>query len=46
VNLDPLGDNRLPTFTQVSFRLDRNFTFGRVQLKPTFDVFNALFWIS
>ena len=40
VLLDPLGDNRLPAFTQVDIRVDRNFTFGRVQLKPTFDVFN------
>jgi hypothetical protein len=42
VNLDPLGDNRHPTFTQVDFRLDKSFTFGRVTLKPTFDVFNAM----
>jgi hypothetical protein len=42
VNLDPLGDTRLPAFTQVDVRVDKTFTFGRVQLRPTFDVFNAM----
>jgi hypothetical protein len=42
VLLDPLGENRLPAFTQVDFRVDKNFMFGRVQIKPTFDVFNAM----
>ncbi|MDO8677699.1 MAG: TonB-dependent receptor [Acidobacteriota bacterium] len=42
VNLDPLGENRHPTFTQLNLRVDKNFTFGRVQLKPTFDVFNVM----
>jgi hypothetical protein len=42
VLLDPLGENRLPAFTQVDVRFDRNFMFGRVQLKPTVDVFNLM----
>ena len=41
VVLDPMGDNRLPTFTQIDLRVDKNFRLGRVQLKPTFDVFNV-----
>jgi hypothetical protein len=41
VLLDPLGDNRLPTFTQMDLRVDKNFRLGRLQLKPTFDVFNV-----
>jgi hypothetical protein len=42
VNLDKLGDNRQPTFTQVDFRVDKSFAFGRVQLRLTFDVFNVM----
>ncbi len=42
VNLDEFGSSRLPAFTQVDLRVDKNFTFGSVQLKPTFDVFNAM----
>jgi hypothetical protein len=42
VLVDAVGDNRLPTFTPVDLRVDRNFTFGRIQLKPTFDVFNVM----
>ncbi len=41
VLLDPLGENRLPAFTQMDVRVDKNFRFGRVQIKPTFDVFNV-----
>lgn len=41
VLLDPLGDNRQPALHQVDLRFDRNFTFGRVVLRPTFEVFNA-----
>lgn len=42
VTLDPLGENRLPTFAQLDLRVDKNFRLGRVQLKPTFDVFNVM----
>lgn len=41
VLLDPLGDSRLPTFTQLDLRIDKNIAIGRLQLKPTFDVFNV-----
>ncbi|MFA5910898.1 MAG: TonB-dependent receptor [Vicinamibacterales bacterium] len=40
VNLDPFGDVRLPSLTSVDFRIDRNFKFGRITLRPTVDVFN------
>ncbi len=40
VNLDPFGDVRLPSLTSVDFRVDRNFKFGRITLRPTVDVFN------
>ncbi len=40
VNLDPLGDVRHPNFQQVDFRVDKNFTIGRVTLRPAFEVFN------
>jgi hypothetical protein len=40
VLLDPLGDVRLPALQTVDIRIDRSFTFGRAQLRPTMDVFN------
>ena len=42
VNLDPVGDVRQPTFTEVDFRVDRAFRFGRTQIRPTFEVFNLM----
>ncbi len=41
VYLDTLGDNRLPKFQSVDFRIDRSFTlFHRVKVVPAIDVFN------
>jgi hypothetical protein len=40
VNLDPLGEFRHPTFHQIDFRVDKNFRVNRVQIRPTFEVFN------
>lgn len=40
VNLDPLGDSRHPNFQQFDVRVDRRFQFGKVSLRPTFEVFN------
>lgn len=43
VYLDVLGDNRLPNFQNVDFRIDRPFTlFGRVKVVPALDIFNLL----
>ena len=41
VHLDPLGDTRQPAFTQIDFRVDKRIMFRTIELKPTFDVFNA-----
>ena len=40
VHFDPLGDERLPALTAVDFRVDKTFDLGKIQLRPTFDVFN------
>lgn len=40
VNLDTLGDVRLPTLHQLDFRIDKNVNAGRVTLRPSFEVFN------
>lgn len=43
VYLDPLGDNRLPNFQTVDFKIDRSFTlFGKVRVVPAIDVFNLM----
>jgi len=43
VYLDKLGDNRLPKFQSVDFRVDRSFTlFHRVKVVPAVDIFNLL----
>jgi hypothetical protein len=43
VYLDTLGDNRLPRFQSVDFRVDRSFTlFNRVKVVPAIDIFNLL----
>jgi hypothetical protein len=42
VILDPIGQQRLPNFATLDFRVDRAFTFGRLKLLPSFDVFNIL----
>ena len=45
VYLDPLGDNRLPNFQTVDFRLDKPITlFGRVKIMASMDVFNLFNW--
>jgi len=43
VYLDKMGDNRLPNFQTVDFRVDRSFTlFQRVKVVPAIDIFNLL----
>lgn len=42
VYLDKLGDNRLPNFQTVDFRVDKTFTFGPVRMVPAVDIFNLL----
>jgi hypothetical protein len=43
VYLDPLGDNRLPNFQTVDFKIDRSFTlFNKVRVVPAIDVFNLM----
>jgi len=41
VYLDVLGDNRLPTFQTLDFRVDKAFTlWNRVKIVPAMDIFN------
>ena len=40
VPLDPLGDERLPNLQTIDFRLDKNFRVGKVNLRPSMDIFN------
>ncbi|MBM3779706.1 MAG: TonB-dependent receptor [Acidimicrobiia bacterium] len=40
VQLDPVGEVRLPTFWIMDFRIDRPFRVGAFTLKPTVDIFN------
>jgi hypothetical protein len=40
VNLDPLGENRLPNFQNLDLRVDKRFTFNRVTIRPQMDIFN------
>jgi hypothetical protein len=41
VYLDVLGDNRLPNFQSMDFRIDKAFSlYGRVRITPSMDVFN------
>jgi hypothetical protein len=40
VYLDKLGDERLPEFQTVDFRIDRKFTFGQLKMVPAMDIFN------
>ncbi len=41
VYLDVLGDNRLPTFQTLDFRVDKSFTlYNRVKIVPAMDIFN------
>jgi hypothetical protein len=43
VYLDVLGDNRLPTYQGLDFRVDKSFTIaGRVKIVPAMDIFNLL----
>ena len=42
VYLDKLGDNRLPNFQTLDFRVDKRFTFGALTITPAMDVFNLL----
>jgi hypothetical protein len=39
--LDNIGDNRLPTFQNVDFHVERPVTFGSVHFVPSLDVFNV-----
>ena len=41
VYLDPIGDNRLPTFQTMDFRLDKPFTLPRgIKIMASMDIFN------
>jgi len=42
VILDPVGEQRLPNFATVDFRLDRAFKARGMKLLPSFDVFNLM----
>jgi hypothetical protein len=43
VYLDVLGDNRLPTYQGLDFRVDKSFTlWNRVKIVPAMDIFNLL----
>jgi hypothetical protein len=43
VFLDVLGDNRLPNFQTLDFRIDKTFTiYKRVKIVPAMDIFNLL----
>jgi len=43
VRLDKMGDNRLPNFQTIDFRVDKSFLFAsRVRLTASMDVFNLL----
>ena len=41
VLLDPVGDNRLPTYQNVDFHVERPVKFGTVRFVPSMDVFNV-----
>jgi hypothetical protein len=40
VLLDPVGNNRLPNFQNLDFRVDRPFKFGNSRWIPSMDIFN------
>ncbi|HSL21081.1 MAG TPA: TonB-dependent receptor [Vicinamibacterales bacterium] len=40
VFLDKRGDVRLPNFQTMDFRVDKSFSFGRLKVVPSLDVFN------
>lgn len=40
VLLEPLGDSRLPNYNQFDLRVDRAFTFAKVKMTPSMDIFN------
>ena len=40
VLLDPVGDNRLPSYQNVDFHVDRAIKFQNVRVVPSIDVFN------
>jgi hypothetical protein len=40
VPLVPLGDERLPNLQTIDLRVDKNFTLGKVQVRPSMDIFN------
>ena len=41
IYLDVLGDNRLPNFQTLDFRIDKSFTlYNRVKIVPAMDIFN------
>jgi hypothetical protein len=39
--LDPIGENRLPTFQNLDFHLERPLAFGSRRITPSLDVFNV-----
>jgi len=41
VLLDSIGDNRLPTFQNLDFRVERPINFGGMHLVPGMDIFNV-----
>ena len=42
VYLDSFGDVRLPTFQTIDMRVDKNFTFGRMKVAGSLDIFNLM----
>jgi hypothetical protein len=38
--LDPIGENRLPTYQNLDLHVERPITFGRLRFVPSFDLFN------
>jgi hypothetical protein len=40
VLLDPVGDNRLPTFQNVDFHVERPLKFANAHIVPSMDIFN------
>ena len=40
VLLDPVGDVRLPSMQTIDVRVDKPFTFGKMRIAPSMDVFN------
>ncbi|PYR57120.1 MAG: hypothetical protein DMF85_14585, partial [Acidobacteria bacterium] len=39
--LDPVGDNRLPTYQNLDLRVERPITFQNMRFIPSLDIFNV-----